>query len=302
MTTATIQMIPGEIGLGVASALREIAEGSQVDPLAADLPDRAAALWGTLRDGGWDEIGTPGAVEGEQLPLRDLLEVALAWGRHCPPVPLVASIGAKRWSAAAREHSGPVSFGVPSAHIPGAGLVPHGDFPGLRVLSAADGGRLLDADDGEVDAFAPTLRIGRGPVTQLPEDAVREALVLLSGEALGAARQMHDRAVAYARERRQFGQPIGQFQAVKHQLADAHTALEVAETALAWAAQGTEDPRRHVRLALGNARVAATTAIHVHGGMGFTWELGLHVPLRHVLATRDLVDGWLDGELDGEGA
>jgi hypothetical protein len=289
------QMIAGDVGLGAASALAEMAEDADIDPLGPDVAERGAALWTTVSTGGWDLIGTPGAVDGEQLPLRELLEVALAWGRHCAPVPLIPTICAKRWSAAAREHPGPVSFGVPSGDDGAAGRVPHGDFPGLRVLTAAreDGG-LLDPGSGPADDFAPTLRVVPGPVTEFSETAAREAMVLLAGEALGAARRMQERAVAYAQERRQFGQPIGQFQAVKHQLADAHAGLEVAETALAGAAQGIGDERRHVGLALHHARAAATTAIHVHGGMGFTWDLGLHVPLRQILATRDLLGGWLD--------
>ena len=96
-------------------------------------------------------------------------------------------------------------------------------------------------------------------------------------------------AAAYAGERMQFGRRIGSFQAVKHLLADAHARTEVARAALSRPrpSSSTTVVGRPTRLVAG-ARVLATgagianarTAIQVHGGMGFTWEVDAHLHLK----------------------
>ncbi|HSY00235.1 MAG TPA: acyl-CoA dehydrogenase family protein [Streptomyces sp.] len=108
------------------------------------------------------------------------------------------------------------------------------------------------------------------------------AAAVLAAQAVGAADRAVERTVAYARQREQFGRPIGSFQAVKHRLADVYVGVRAARSAAyyaAWAASarpGDEGGERVGGLALAQAlealRVAAGEGIQLHGGIGFTWE------------------------------
>jgi len=106
---------------------------------------------------------------------------------------------------------------------------------------------------------------------------------------LGVAEATHDLAVAYAKEREQFGRPIGSFQAIKHMLADSFVRKEVAR-ASAFAAAATLDHPEvgDVAQAVSGAKINAgeaamknaRTCIQVHGGMGYTWEVATHYYLK----------------------
>ncbi|HYF45657.1 MAG TPA: acyl-CoA dehydrogenase, partial [Acidimicrobiales bacterium] len=134
-----------------------------------------------------------------------------------------------------------------------------------------------------------------------PEDRpgqVRDlAATLLAAESAGGAAWCVDTAAAYAKDREQFGRPIGQFQAVKHRCADMLGALELAR-AVAWdASRG--GPETEVALAAAVAGALAPEAyafcaqgcVQVHGGIGFTWEHDAHLFLRRAMATRQLLGG-----------
>ena len=127
-------------------------------------------------------------------------------------------------------------------------------------------------------------------------------VTLASSELVGGARACLEMATEYARTRIQFGRPIGQFQAIKHKLADLLVAVEQT-TALAWdAAQAvdhavtpaTEAEAALCAEALGALAIdggvdAARVAIQVLGGMGFTWEHDAHIFLRRALTMRALL-------------
>ena len=94
---------------------------------------------------------------------------------------------------------------------------------------------------------------------------------------------------AYAPERQQFGKPIGTFQAVKHLLADMLTRSEVARAAVYAAGVTLDDPSvgdpdrsaAGAKFIAGHAAIAnAKSCIQVHGGMGFTWEVDVHLFLK----------------------
>ena len=138
--------------------------------------------------------------------------------------------------------------------------------------------------------------------------AVRDlALVVLSAEAAGGARWCVETAAEHARTREQFGRPIGQFQGVKHRLADMLVSVEQA-VAATWDAamvleaeggstsgeetdQGSLAVQLAAALALDGYVEAAKGAIQVLGGMGFTWEHDAHVHLRRATTLRQLVGG-----------
>ncbi len=122
------------------------------------------------------------------------------------------------------------------------------------------------------------------------------ALVLISAEQIGIAQHCHDSAVAWAKERIQFDRPIGQFQAIKHQLVDLLMALELARStmdgAVAAAERYLEERTTAAALELsvaasmakascGDAAVlVADESLHIFGGIGFTWEHDAHLYFR----------------------
>ena len=117
----------------------------------------------------------------------------------------------------------------------------------------------------------------------------RTGSVLASAQMVGLAEAATGVAVEYAKERQQFGKPIGTFQGLKHLLADCFMRTEVARSAV-WSAGVTIDEPEvgDVDRAVAAARIMAAraatenakTGIQVHGGMGFTWEVVAHLYLK----------------------
>jgi len=246
-----------------------------------------------VQQGGWDLIGAPETAGGADASLRDLVEVALVWGEFVVPLPLIPTIMARRWSAAARETEDPVTVSVTTRATSGRGVAVFGGEDGATVLTAAGPeGRLVPAADPVADPWAPSLRlVETATVTDWSVGPATELAVVWAAEAAGcAARTLRD-AIAYAQERHQFGQPIGRFQAIKHRLADAHLLVEQAETAVVWASVEPASARRAVDVAFDASQRVVETAVQVHGGLGFTWEMGLHMYLRHVVSLRELAAG-----------
>ena len=109
---------------------------------------------------------------------------------------------------------------------------------------------------------------------------------------VGLGERMVAMAAAYAKERHQFGKPIGSFQAVKHHLADARVALEFARPATyraAWSLSTAQPALSHdasmaKALASEAADLAARVALQVHGAIGYTWECDLHFYLKRTWA------------------
>src|SRR2546427_6452778 len=129
-------------------------------------------------------------------------------------------------------------------------------------------------------------------------DRARDAgLVLLAADAYGGARRCLDMTVRYALSREQFGQPIGAFQGVKHQLADLATDLEPALSLWWYAAHAhdhiAERAERHAALAKAHLTDlydrAARVATELHGGIGFTWEYDLHLWFRRAVFDRSFL-------------
>lgn len=158
----------------------------------------------------------------------------------------------------------------------------------LRTLSTLDVTRswsrlILD------DVVVPDVRPASGTFAR-----VRDALAVHRAiDAVGAASRLFDMSVEYAGQRHQFGVPIGSFQAVKHHCANMALAVEAARStcraALVRWDDIAEERRAHaVSAAAAYAKSAASqvasTALQVHGGIGFTWEHDLHLLLRRIKA------------------
>jgi len=124
------------------------------------------------------------------------------------------------------------------------------------------------------------------------ERALDRARVALAAEQVGGAQRSLDLGVAYAKERVQFGRPIGSFQAIKHRLAEMMVRVESARSAAWWAAGvaelGGEELPQVASLAKAWSSEAffhcAAECLQVHGGVGFTWEYDVHLLLKRARA------------------
>jgi alkylation response protein AidB-like acyl-CoA dehydrogenase len=135
---------------------------------------------------------------------------------------------------------------------------------------------------------------------RLPQDLRNLALCVFSAECAGGGRWCLEVATEHAIDRRQFGRPIGQFQAVKHRLADMLVSVEQT-TALAWdcaqaldAAEPSEGEMAALlcgSVALDSYVECAKGCVQLLGGMGFTWEHDAHLHLRRALSIRQLLGG-----------
>jgi hypothetical protein len=219
------------------------------------------------------------------------LELAVAWGGYLAPLPFLETVLTYRWLGGAPTpgdaHTAPITFAVPVSE---GLLVPHAARPGIRLFA---GQRVVPAAIPpleSIDEFAPSLPLGIvRNATPLAEEQVAELAALAAGQAVGAARKCLADAIAHACERVAFGKAIATFQSVRHLLADMHTNVEIAMSAAVWAAQpGAVGRDRAARFCLAQSRGVITDAIQTFGGMGFTWELGIHFYLRHVLALERL--------------
>jgi len=125
------------------------------------------------------------------------------------------------------------------------------------------------------------------------------AWILLAADTLGAAQVMLEKAVAYAKERKQFGRTIGSFQAVKHLCAEMAAELEPARALVWYAAYAFDHAPDEASLMAAHAkahlseigRFVARTATEVHGGIGMTDLLGLHYWFKRIGQNRQLLGG-----------
>jgi alkylation response protein AidB-like acyl-CoA dehydrogenase len=130
--------------------------------------------------------------------------------------------------------------------------------------------------------------LGAKPSTEAVRRLFDAGAVAAATLMTGLAGKVLEIAVEYAKGRTQFGKPIGSFQAIKHKCADMAVAIESSRAAAyyaAWAlAENAADVSKAVSIAKSfcgdSARLVCNEGIQIHGGMGFTWELGLHWYLR----------------------
>ena len=179
------------------------------------------------------------------------------------------------------------------------------DTGALHIVNAEDITRrkLLTVDrtrgvaevvlDGAAADLLPGSESDREPLLKVI-DAGR---LMLAADTLGAAQTMLDKAVAYAKERRQFNRVIGSFQAVKHMCAEMASELEPCRSLIWYASHSVAALPDEARLMACHAkahlaevgRFVARTATEVHGGMGFTDLLGLHYWFKRIGFDRQLL-------------
>ncbi len=162
------------------------------------------------------------------------------------------------------------------------------DAPGVTVRprTLVDRTRALADVDFE---DAPARSLGAVPRSAL-RAAANAAAVLVAADALGAASRLLELTTQYVGERRQFGVPVGSFQAVKHAAAEMLVDVESARSAVmhgAWAVgAGEDDAAQHASIAKAVACAAAERvadkALFLHGAVGYTWEHDLQFPFKRI--------------------
>jgi alkylation response protein AidB-like acyl-CoA dehydrogenase len=133
-----------------------------------------------------------------------------------------------------------------------------------------------------------------GPTTNLPR-ALDIASAALAAELVGGMQRTLDLTVEYTKTRKQFGKPIGMFQAVQHQCADMYLETESSRSAVYYAGWALEENAPDASTAVSIAKMYASDAartvgnrgIQIHGGMGFTWENDLHLYYRRAKASEN---------------
>jgi alkylation response protein AidB-like acyl-CoA dehydrogenase len=183
---------------------------------------------------------------------------------------------------AARTDAGVSLFAV-DGDVLGLGRVPLTTLDGTRKQARLEfaeiPARLIGADGGAEPVLAKALDL---------------AAVALANEQVGGAEFCLEASVAYAKERVQFGRAIGSFQGVKHQLAELFMDVESAKSAAQYAswqaAEDTDELPATASLAKAYCSQAywdtAVTMVHLHGGIGFTWEHDAHLYYKRAKSTQ----------------
>ncbi len=233
--------------------------------------NRDPAIWQGLVDMGLTGLLVPEDQGGLGLGLVDATLIAAECGRACLAEPLVdTAFVAVPWLVAQgkTEGLGDVVAGTRQIDLPHAINPWVADGQGA-ALQSVDPLRNLAAGAAGATDDALLLNLGA---------------LMSAAQLVGLADAMLVQAVEYAKIRTQFGQPIGAFQGLKHQLASCSVAIEFAKPVVWRAAQALADGLESAAVHVSHAKVAATdaamltaeTAIQTHGAMGYTYEVDLH--------------------------
>jgi alkylation response protein AidB-like acyl-CoA dehydrogenase len=279
-----------------------------------------AALWRAFGALGGPAMGADPALGGGGASLLDLELVAERAGAVLAPIPVVDGFVAARLLAAGGAAARPMfdrltgdapavaAVALHPAHDGLARLVPSGAV--ATVVAGLDGDELVVVESeapnagpvhslGDAPVADRTLREGAGAMVasgararELHDRALDEWRVLTAGALVGLAGAALELGVEYAKQRHQFGVPIGSFQSIAHGLADVATSVDGAlllAREAAWASdEGEPDATALAHMAfLFAARSAQQTtavALHVHGGYGFTLEYDVQLYHRRAKA------------------
>ena len=262
----------------------------------SDAPER---LWKTFVSLDWPALTIAEEHGGIGLGFPELAVVAEELGRVLALGPLLTTIAG--FVPLVREADGGEEWlaKVAAGEISGAAA-----FAPDHVLCGGEVDLVAVVQDGELAVVAPTgaqtvnsldatrtlvnIEVGDGPRLKISAAGVQRALeeltVALAFELVGTCQTIFDTTLQYAKERHQFGVPIGSFQAVKHKLANMFVAIERARALCVFAAATINegDPRRSTATSAAKAaagdcqRLVAQDGIQLLGGIGYTWEHDQH--------------------------
>ncbi len=274
-------------------------------------------LWPQLADMGVVGLTVPEAMGGLGMDDLDLVLIMEETGRAGLPEPLVettavvAPLLAAIGGTVAAEHLPGIADGSTIAVMTfGAEYAPWADRAGLVVRAAADTVELLSPDayalvpQANVDAARPLFALdprvldggpvlASGPAAAALAGAARDRGALaVAAQLCGLAARMLDITVEYVKERKQFGVPIGSYQAVKHHLANVELKLAYARPVVyraAWS-RHAGDPLASVHCSMAKvyaseaASVAVKACLQCHGAIAYTLEHDLHLFMKRVWA------------------
>lgn len=281
--------------------VRELAEEGRYDD----------ELWKQISELGWPGIAIDESDGGQGLGMVELVILCEAMGYACAPTPFLSNaLAGLMLAEAGDEQRSRWLAGVASGAARGAVAVDQGEGPllvpdaeGAAVLILPLDGRpsLVDPAKAEIERLElidPTrawcsvsASDGEPLEGELGAGAMR-GMVAVAAELVGIAQRAMDMAVDYAKERHQFGRPIGAYQAVSHTCARMLYDVEEARSLTyyaAWTADA-EPESLPMASAMANARASEAAwevtkaSIQVHGGIGFTWEHDLHFLLKRARA------------------
>jgi alkylation response protein AidB-like acyl-CoA dehydrogenase len=262
-------------------------------------------LWKELSELGWPGIAIAEEHGGQGLGQIELSILCEELGRSLAPVPFLGSAMAatviqQDGSAEQRERwlgglASGATIGALGAAVDGtAELVIGGREAGVFVLIDEDGsGRILGAEEADVtpvDSVDPTRSTARVSGAGEPVGdggacaGLGRALVSVSSELVGVCDRALAMTVEYVKDRKQFGVPVGAYQAVSHRCAQMLLETEKARATAAFAAWTADADPEALAEAAAMAKVCASSAarevtasaIQAHGGIGFTWEADVH--------------------------
>lgn len=266
-----------------AAQLREHAEAAKYDE----------ALWKELGELGWPGISVGEDHGGQGLGLVELCVLAEELGYACAAVPFLGTaLAALALEGSGSEWLAKLASGEARGAFGRIGdLIPDALGADVIVVVDADGqGSIVEGGAVEaVDAIDSSRRYGRvsEPGSESLGDlsaAVDQALVVVSAELVGVMQRSLDMGVEYVKDRKQFGVPVGTFQAVQHKAAQMLLDTEGGRSVTYFAAWTADaQPERLASAAAmakawtsDRARDATGSNIQLHGGIGFTWEADAH--------------------------
>ena len=260
--------------LTLATSVRDYLAGTHGPEVLRRLdagPNRDPAFWQGLVEMGLTGLLVPEELGGLGLNLTDAAAIAVECGRACLAEPLVeTALIAVPWLVKLGEREELTAIAAGKRKLPAAHVI-------NPWVADGEGAALISVD--------PLRNLAVAPAECSNDDYLLDLGALMSAAQLvGLADAMLGQAVEYAKLRSQFGQPIGGFQAIKHQLANCAVAIEFAKPVLWRAAAALDNGANSASVHVSHAKVAATdaailtaeTAIQVHGAMGYTYEVDLH--------------------------
>jgi alkylation response protein AidB-like acyl-CoA dehydrogenase len=298
----------------VRAVLADHCQPADLRSLMASGAPRDEARWAHIVELGLQGSLVPEDQGGLGLLPVDFVQLAEACGHSALPEPLVENAGvalplladlvAADHPVLAQALAGEMTLSL--AH-PANLCAADADTAGAIIVATGDEVRLVMADAAEVqhqpsvDPFRRlhTLTYGESELLARGETAGRaldaafdRGALFAAAQLVGIAQRCVDLAVDYAKERQQFGKPIGTYQAIKHHLATCQVKIEFARPVLYAAAASLPNGGLHARARISHAKLAATeaadlaarTAIQVHGAMGYSWEVDVHFFLKRAIA------------------
>jgi alkylation response protein AidB-like acyl-CoA dehydrogenase len=256
-------------------------------------------LWARMTELGWFALSSVLAQEGAGSGFVEVAMLLEEIGRALAPVPYLPTLLAV-WAlekageeslvddlASGRKVGAAVWDGQLGVGAPDADVVVRGSDDGVSLLVAPEVVAEPAMDLTRTVGWVPEggRRIGSGAEAR---DLLDRAAVGTSAMLLGGAARVLEMTTAYAMDRRQFGRPIGSFQAVKHHCADMLVDVEAMRSVLYWAAWCVDVGHPDASLAASSAKAwcaqagprVIATGLQVHGGIGFTWDHDLHLFLK----------------------